>query len=68
MREVSYNGLNIGHISMEIFEDNIIKYHLSSNFPINNNLSSFFCKHYDTYKEAQDKIETLWNEFKEKIK
>lgn len=66
MRLVSYNNLNIGHISIEFFEESI-KYYLASNFPVNNNVSSFYCNHFDTYKEAQDKIESLWNEFKQKI-
>ena len=68
MREASYNNLHIGSISMEIFKNGIIKYFLISNFPIDNNINSRYAKAHSNYKEAQDKIEELWKEFKERIK
>ena len=68
MRRVSYNDLYIGSISMEIFKNNKIKYFLISNFPINDSIGSNYANSFDTYVEAQSKIESLWDEFKNKIK
>lgn len=68
LREVSFNNLNIANISMQIFKNGIIKYLLVSNFPIDDNIGSHYINSFDIYEEAQSKIESLWTEFKLKVK
>lgn len=69
-RKVMYNNLCIGWISMLIIDNKPIRYHLTTYFPSssNDNPHSNYKPVKDTYKEAQEELELLWDNFVNKIK
>ena len=62
------NNLLIGWVN-RIEHDGKVVFQAHSYFPIiENSHSSFYSAKWDTFEESKNSIETLWVEFKEKIK